>query len=113
MSNGKRSKPTPEEQIVPMPLKWPDKVDLPTTYANHLFISHAGPEFFLIFGEVTTPLRTQVTPDDLKALGPLEVKPVAKIAVSREAMPAIAEVIQENVGRFLAKKAKGEQQEGV
>lgn len=108
MTNERESVTTREEQGVEIPLRWPEKVDLPTIYANHLFISHAGPEFFLIFGEVTTPVWTEVTPDKLETLGSLEIKPVAKIAISPEAMPAIAKAIQENVEKFLAKKAKGE-----
>lgn len=112
MTNEKESKVTSKKQPVKIPLRWPENVNLPTIYANQLFISHVGPEFFLIFGEVTPPLWTEVSPKKVDALGSLEVKPVAKIAVSQEAMPAIAKVIQENVEQFLAKKGKGEQKEG-
>ncbi|MEA1905229.1 MAG: hypothetical protein U9M97_05080 [Candidatus Hadarchaeota archaeon] len=100
------------EQEVSISLRWPEEVDLPTIYANHLFISHAGPEFFLIFGEVAPPLWTEATPERLRELESIEIKPVVKIAISPEAMPAIAKAIRENVERFLAKKAKGEQREG-
>ena len=113
MSNEEENATAREEQEVKIPLRWPEKVDLPTIYANNLFISHAGQEFFLIFGEVTPPVWTEATPEQLRKLKSIEIKPVAKIAISPEAMPAIAKAIQENVEKFLAKKAKGEQAKEV
>jgi len=113
MSNEEENATAREEQEVKIPLRWPEKVDLPTIYANNLFISHAGQEFFLIFGEVTPPVWTEATPERLRELKSIEIKPVAKIAISPEAMPAIAKAIQENVEKFLAKKAKGEQAKEV
>ena len=87
-----------EERDVGIPLQWLEKVDLPTIYANRLFISHAGREFFLIFGEVTPPVWTKTTPERLRKLESIEIKPVAKIAISPEAMPAIVKAIQEMEG---------------
>lgn len=94
-----------DETVIPVSLEWPETIDLPTVYANQLFISHAGREFFLIFGEVTPPVLTKITPERLQELKSIEIKPVAKIAISAEAMPEIAKVIEENVANFLAKRA--------
>ena len=98
MTNERESIIVREERDVEIPLQWPEKVDLPTISANRLFISHAGREFFLIFGEVTPPVWTKTTPERLRKLESIEIKPVAKIAISPEAMPAIVKAIQEMEG---------------
>jgi hypothetical protein len=84
-----------EEQDGEILLQWLEMFDLPTIHANRLFISHAGREFLLIFGEVTPPVKTKATPEQLQESESTEIKPVAKISVSSEAMPAIVKAIQE------------------
>lgn len=93
-----------EEQDVEILLQWPEKVDLPTIHANHLSISHAGREFFLLFGEVI-PGRPESTPEWLRKLESVEIKPVAKIAISSEAMPAIVKAVREMEGSRRLHKA--------
>jgi hypothetical protein len=81
-------------------LVWESAEELPTSYANQIIISHSGPEFYLIFGEVITPAQQGQlggTPDELK------VKPTVKIAISHSMMIEIAGVIAENVKKFLEK----------
>ena len=77
---------------------------MPTSYANHLLISHAGPEFFLVFGVVTPPFILPGDEDRLAELEAVEALPVAKIAVSPEAMLLMAESIRANVERYLETK---------
>jgi len=77
---------------------------MPTAYANHLLISHAGPEFFLVFGVVTPPFVLPGEESRLAELEAVEALPVAKIAVSPEAMVAMAKSIQTNVERYLETK---------
>jgi hypothetical protein len=89
-----------EAQRIAIRLEWEPAVDIPTTYANHLHISHAaGNEFFLVFGELgpQPDLDPQSPPESLG------ITPVAKIAVSPANMVRFAEVIQENVDRFKEK----------
>ena len=82
-----------------VPVRWGEGIDqLPTSYANHFFISHAGPEFFLVFGVVTPPI---VLPGEEYELEELEALPVAKIAVSPEVMVNIAETIRDNVENYM------------
>jgi hypothetical protein len=92
---------------IPIKTVWPKDAigQTPTIYANQLLITHAGPEFFLVFGVVTPVL---VGPDeelDVAELGPLTVTPVAKIAVSPDTMAAMAEAIQCNVETYRKIKA--------
>lgn len=105
MTNERETIITREEQDVQIPLQWPENVDLPTIYANRLLISHAGREFFLIFGEATPPVWTEPAPERLRKLESIDIKPVAKIAISPEAMPAIVKAIQEMEGSRRLHKA--------
>ena len=98
------------KQPVFMPIRWGSADDIPTLYANQLFVSHAGPEFFLIFGNITAPLLVgEVEKDSLPEF--LQVKPVARIAVTREQMLEFAKAIHQNVERFLGRKLVGEDRE--
>ena len=84
----------------PVQLVWGLADDLPTVYANHLYITHAGQnEFYLVFGELGPQAGLDVDnpPDHI------EIKPVAKIAVSPPNMLRMAEAIMDNVGKFKEK----------
>lgn len=83
-----------EGTVVAIPLTWGVAEHLSTIYANQLYISHAGDQFFLVFGEAI-PV---VDPDQLPKS--IEIKPVAKIVITPQNMLRIAEVIQNNVARF-------------
>ena len=91
------------EEPVEIPTRWEAGEQLPTVYANQLLITHAGPEFYITFGELIPPLalKKEELPDKI------EIKAVARIAVSREAMRAFAEVINTNL-RNLEDKIKAE-----
>lgn len=82
---------------VRIPIKWqsPDDETF-TVYANQLVISNAGPQFYLLFGEVVPPLTTEQA--DLPKELPVNV--VARIAVAPEAMIEMAKAIHENVTRY-------------
>src|SRR3972149_5297580 len=86
----------PKQVAVSVPVQWGIPDSLPTVYANQLIITHAGSEFYLIFGELVPPtiLGEGNLPEKV------DIKPVAKVAVSPEAMLRFAEVIASNVKRF-------------
>lgn len=76
-------------------LKWPNSVkDVPTHYANALWVTHAGPEFFLVFGEFSPPVGEEEPPDVI------EIQPLIKIAITPEVMMSMAEAIQGNVEKY-------------
>ena len=85
---------------VRIPLEWQEKEDVPIVYANQVLISHAGPEFFLVFGTVIPPVNTAEIPDTLK------IQPQVRIVVSHEAMGAIVKAMNDNLRRFRDGKAK-------
>lgn len=89
-------------QAVQVRLKWASAKDLTTLYVNHLTITHAGPEFYLTFGELPVPAfeDTKDIPDEL------EITPKVRLAISPEAMKTIARVIQENLVKFIEKESK-------
>jgi hypothetical protein len=90
-------------------LLWGSMTEIPTVYANQLFIAHTGGEFYLIFGELTPPpdLDRDNPPDYL------EIRPVAKIALSTENMLRVAEVIGENVSQYRGELRGEEDEEGI
>ena len=83
-------------------LKWSSPKDLITIYVNHMTITHAGTEFYLIFGELPVPAFMDVkdVPEEL------EIIPKVRLAISPDAMQAIARVIQENLEGFVKKEPK-------
>lgn len=104
---GKKAKP--EELAVEPSVVWPERVDdIPTIYANNLFITHGGGDFYLVFGEVTPPVVVSATQEAKERIGAIEVRPVAKIAVAPDAMIEMARVIQNNVQKYLAPREEGE-----
>lgn len=77
-------------------LVWDKEAELSTVYANNLIISHSGSEFYLVFGEMEPwlELDPSITPIEL------QIKPIAKIAISHENMLKFAEVILGNVKKY-------------
>lgn len=91
-------------------LKW-QKADLPTIHVNQMLITHAGPEFYLIFGEVI-PIDLE---DVLEIPKTLEVIPRVRVAIPREMMGVFVSAIDDNYERFVNKitdaLARAEQEE--
>ena len=91
----KKTKKAKTEEIS-IKLTWGNPADVPTVYANNLYITHAGNEFYLVFGEMPpiTELDANRLPEHL------EIKPVAKIAVTQENMVKFADAIAGNMEKF-------------
>lgn len=96
MTNEKKSH---EAEAIPIKLSWGSSDKAPTIYANNLYITHAGNEFYLVFGELPPILELDI--ENLPEY--LEIHPVIKIAVSPENMMKFANAIQENVDKFKQK----------
>lgn len=96
---------SPQEDPVPVQIavKWRDEGQPPTIYANHLMVSHAtGPEFYLVFGELSPPALLPASAEELRKAHPdgLKINVVAKIAVTPDALVRFAKVISENLMTF-------------
>jgi hypothetical protein len=87
---------TPEEPTKTVRVVWESPAGLNTIYANNLVVSHAGNEFYLVFGELPTPLELGYDrmPDEVKVI------PRVRIAVSKETMGGIVEVLRDNYERY-------------
>lgn len=74
-------------------------------YANHAYLTYAGQnEFYLVFGELGPQVGLNIeNPPEA-----MEIRPVAKIAVSPPNMLRMAAAIRENVEKF-RDKAQEEQ----
>jgi hypothetical protein len=86
-------------QQILIKLRWSTSKNIPTIYSNELVITHAGREFYLVFGEVDQPvLFDPNSPPEY-----IEVVPVAKVAMTPENMIRFAELIQENIKNYQKK----------
>ena len=65
-----------------------DELDL--LYANQMFISQTKQDFVLVFGQATGPVTLEGQPSQIR------VKPVARIALSPQAMQEFMETINKN-----------------
>jgi hypothetical protein len=91
---------------------WGSADDIPTTYVNNLFISHAGSEFYLIFGELSPPIILGKGKEEIPES--IVIKPVIKLAISPEAMIQMADVINGNLEKFEEHmQREKEEKEGV
>jgi hypothetical protein len=98
--NMENSKKDQNDKVVEeIALVWRPSEDLPTMYANQMLISHSGPEFYLIFGEVIT---SAVSGDPFREtpVTELPVKPLVKIAITPTMMIEMANIISGNVEKF-------------
>ncbi|RIL12324.1 hypothetical protein DCC79_01775 [bacterium] len=85
---------TPPQFQVAIRLEWDESDDVPIVYANQLQVSHGGPEFFLVFGVMVPPANPSDLPDVIR------IRPQARVVVSREAMPAIVQALNDNLQRY-------------
>jgi len=102
---GKRQNGTPDGTIA-IPVRWALGEPVPTVYANQLFITHFGGEFYLVFGELAPTTEPGSVPECVW------VKPVARIAVAPENMARMADAIRENVAKYRQERA-GEEGSGL
>lgn len=90
---------TPQFQVR-IPLEWQDADDVPIVYANQVLVSHMGPEFFVTLGVVLPPPSPDALPDQLS------IQPQVRVAVSREAMPAIIKALNDSLRRYQQARAQ-------
>ena len=95
-----KEKETPN--VVQIPLEWDWNSDLDTIYVNHLRVTHAGPEFYIYFGELPFPgnLSEEGFPDKLT------INTKVRLVVSKEQMGKFVKALSENYENYLLKKEK-------
>lgn len=86
------------EKTVSVPLIWQSPRDLPTIYANDVYVTHAGREFQMVFGEMQLPVVNQDIGESV------EVKPVAKIVVSYGMMEVLLRTLATNFETWQRKR---------
>jgi hypothetical protein len=94
--------PAPSFQVR-IPVEWSDDESVPLVYANQVLVSHSGPEFFIVFGVLLPPTNPSELPDVLR------IKPQVRVAVSRDAMPAFVQALNDNLRRYQEALARASQ----
>lgn len=98
---GKEDPVVTEQGAVQIPLKWGSGEHLDTVYVNHMFITGAGAEVYLVFGELVMPFS--LGPDDVPK--ELEIVPKVRLAVTPDVMRNMARAVQQVVERLSKKGA--------
>jgi hypothetical protein len=99
----------PELKEKEIRILWSSDDDLPSLYANHLYVSHAGDtEFHLIFGHLSPPITLNLKEDELPEN--VIIKPVAKLVIGPKAMEAFLTILNDNWEKF-DERQKGEKNE--
>lgn len=83
-----------------IPIYWEDDKDLQTHYVNHMFVSHNGGEFYIVFGELSPFVRNA----NMKLPDEVFVKPIIKIVLTSENMKEFLDVLNKNYQNFEEKK---------
>lgn len=91
-------------------LTWKMDEGLRTIYANNFFISHAGGEFYLTFGELVPPVVPNESAAELRERvgDTLEIVPLVRLAITPEVMLRIAEAVRDNVTTYISRTNKEE-----
>ena len=89
-----QGRPKVSEGAVAVPVEWALSEPVQTLYANQLYITHHGNEFYLVFGELAPECGPGTVPDSVW------VRPVVRLAVSPKNMLRMAEVISDNVVKY-------------
>ena len=86
-------------------LMWASGADIQTIYVNHFFVSHAGDEFYLTFGELVPPVIPHESVEEMRARigSTLEIVPIVRLAIAPDAMLKIAEAIRTNVAIYIGR----------
>lgn len=82
----------------------PDEV--PIQHANYIFVVHTQDEFFVTFAQAHPPYLLSISEQDRKELEAtgLPARVVARLMVSPTKMKEFIDVLNENYGKFLARK---------
>ncbi len=83
--------------VIQVALHWKEDPNLQTIYVNQMSITHTGPEFYLVFGELVMPAIVPPGnfPDEL------EIVPKVRLAITPAQMEVISDVIAQNVQGYL------------
>jgi hypothetical protein len=79
-------------------VKWGSAEHLPTIYANQLYVTHAGREFYVIFGELAALMFDKDNPPEQ-----LEITPVVKLAIAPRNLEGFIRALQDNFEKYQAK----------
>jgi len=93
---GKEDSVVTEQAAVQIPLKWGSGEHLDTVCVNHVFITGAGAELYLVFGELVMPIS--LGPEEIPKT--LEIVPKVRLAVTPDAMRNMARAMQQIVERL-------------
>ena len=72
-----------------IPIFWEDNDELETKYVNHMFVAYGKGDFYIVFGELSPIVRNENTELPEKVF----VKPMSRIALTKESMKEFLDVL--------------------
>lgn len=96
MNDKTGKKDTNDKIVIQIPIEWDWSTELETQYVNHLRVTHAGPEFYVYFGELAMPgtLAEEGIPEKLTII------PKVRLAITAKQMEAFIKTLQSNYENF-------------
>lgn len=102
-----------EEQIYRLPIEWHYPEGFQSVYATNFVVQHTDHEFYLSFSDFPPPMVLGTDADkreQLEHLESVQASAVARIVVTRERMPELIELLQDNLRKYQNKQT-GEAEE--
>ena len=72
-----------------IPISWGDDGELETKYVNHMFVAYGKGDFYLVFGELAPIVRNE----NMELPEQVFVKPISRIALTKESMKEFLDVL--------------------
>ncbi len=78
--------------------------EVPIAFVNHVFVRHFEDVFLVSFAQSHGPYIVSPTPQQLKQMGKVPARVVARIAIPPTKMKEILDVLNDNYARYLKRK---------
>lgn len=91
----------PRGKGISLEISFESSEDIPIVYAGNVFVRHMEDMFIITFAQAHGPYIVNPTVEQLKQIGKIPAKVVARIAVPPSQMKEILDVLNGNYDQFL------------
>jgi len=104
MNEKGKSKDAEQTAEFSIAVRWGSLEGIPTVYANNIYVTHAGDEFYVVFGELEPPVVLGMDKSELPEL--IEIRPLVKLAIAPDVMTRFVDVLSDNIRKFKEKRQR-------
>jgi len=84
---------------IPIQIEGAEKV--PIAYANYIFITHTGNEFFVTFAQIHPPYLISPKKEDIERIQSIPATVVSRIALTPSKTKELIDVLQDNYNKYV------------